>query len=237
MKVPQGTILHIPELNSTQDELARWVRSGNRSVVGVRADHQTAGRGRRGRTWLTPSGEALALSIALYPYANWDQPQFLGMAVALAVAEALDLLLQWPNDLLLETSNGLRKVGGVLAETISAIPIVGIGVNLTVKHFPPDLQQVATSLILCGRDAPSPEKAQTLILAALADIPEPTDWSALQSRWIARDRTAGKRYVLGEAPHEALGIDEEGRLLLSTKEGVVAVPSAVAWYGDASGLG
>ncbi|MER3466687.1 MAG: biotin--[acetyl-CoA-carboxylase] ligase, partial [Armatimonadota bacterium] len=101
MIVPRGKILHVPELESTQNELARWVRSGNRTVIGVRADHQTAGRGRLGRPWLTPPGEALALSLALYDYVDWAQPQLLGMAVALAVARSLDLLLQWPNDLAL----------------------------------------------------------------------------------------------------------------------------------------
>lgn len=237
MRLPQGKILHVPELESTQDELARWVRSGNRAVVGVRADHQTSGRGRLGRSWLTPPSEALALSLALYPYADWKQPQLLGMAVALAAARALDLLLQWPNDLVLETSDGIRKAGGVLAEMTPTgegrVPVVGIGVNLTVREFPPDLS-FATSLALAGRSAPTAEQAQQLILSALSQVPEPTAWSALRGLWMERDRTPGKRYLYGDIPTEAIGVDDEGRLLLSTEGGVVAVPSAEAWYGDDS---
>ena len=239
MRLPQGKILHVPELESTQDELSRWVRGGNRAVVGVRTDHQTSGRGRLGRPWLTPPGEALALSLALYPYADWKQPQLLGMAVALAAARALDLLLQWPNDLVLETPGGIRKAGGVLAEMVPSgerrVPVVGIGVNLTVRQFPPDLS-FATSLALAGRSAPAPERAQQLILSAFSDVPEPTAWSALKDLWMERDRTPGKRYLYRDIPREAIGVDDEGRLLLSTEEGVVAVPSAEAWYGDGSGV-
>jgi BirA family biotin operon repressor/biotin-[acetyl-CoA-carboxylase] ligase len=238
MIVPQGKVLHVPAIGSTQDELARWVRSGNRSIIGIRADYQTSGRGRFGRSWISPAGEALALSLALYPYANWRQPQLLGMALALAAAHALDLLLQWPNDLVLETPNGVRKAGGILAEMIPSgeerVPVIGIGINLTVRRFPAELP-FATSLALAGRDAPTPEQAQELILSALSEVPEPTAWSNLSALWLARDRTPGKRYLHQEIPREAIGIDDEGRLLLSTPDGVTAVPSAEAWYGNASG--
>lgn len=238
MIIPQGKILHVPEIGSTQDELARWVRSGNRSIVGIRADYQTAGRGRFGRSWLSPPGEALALSLALYSYANWKQPQLLGMSVALAAARALDLLLQWPNDLVLETPDGIRKAGGVLAEMVPSgkdrVPLIGIGINLTVRRFPPELPS-ATSLALAGRDAPTPERAEKLILSALSEVPDPTTWSDLSGLWGARDRTPGKRYLYYNTPREAIGIDDEGQLLLSTEDGVVSVPSAEAWYGERSG--
>lgn len=237
MIVPEGKILHVPEIGSTQDELARWVRSGNRSIVGIRADHQTSGRGRFGRSWLTPPSEALALSLALYAYVNWKQPQLLGMAVALAAARALDLLLQWPNDLVLEAPNGIRKAGGVLAEMVPSgsdrVPVIGIGINLTVGRFPPELP-FAISLAVAGRDAPTPARAQQLILSALPELPEPTAWPELRDLWMERDRTPGKKYLYHNTPRKALGIDDEGRLLLSTEEGVVAVPSAEAWYGDGS---
>ncbi|GIV01609.1 MAG: biotin--[acetyl-CoA-carboxylase] ligase [Fimbriimonadales bacterium] len=238
MKPVEGKILFVPELESTQDELASWVREGNRSIVGVRADFQSKGRGRLGRGWLTPPGEALALSLALYPYADWEQPQLLGMAVALAVAEALDLSLRWPNDLVLCLDEGVRKVGGILSEMIPAgksrIPVIGIGVNLAVAEFPSELKATATSLLLAGRKPPTPEEAQERILDAIREVPEPTAWSALAGRWMARDVTPGKPYLLDGRPGEAVGINDEGHLIVRTEEGLTIVPSAEAWYGGST---
>jgi BirA family biotin operon repressor/biotin-[acetyl-CoA-carboxylase] ligase len=235
MKPIEGTILFVPELASTQDELARWVRSGNQSIVGVRADFQSRGRGRLGRAWLTPPGQALALSLALYAYTDWSQPQLLGMAIALATAEALDLRLRWPNDLVLETEHGVRKVGGILSEMIPSggrrIPVIGIGINLTVREFPPELAETATSLQLAGRPAVTPVKAQERILGAIPTVPEPVSWSALKELWRRRDITPGKRYVVDGQVGEAVAIDDEGHLVVRTRDGEVVVPSAEAWYG------
>ena len=121
------------------------------------AEEQTAGRGRRGRTWRSASGEGLWFSLLLRP----DLPPeklapitlFAGLCVAeaLRTATGLDIQLKWPNDLVVLPSG--RKLGGILTETIleenqiTAV-VVGIGVNVHTQVFPTELNAVATSLVL-----------------------------------------------------------------------------------------
>jgi len=89
----------------------------------VVADYQTGGRGRLERRWVSPAGTALLVSYVLEPH------PLLSLAAGVAAAEACgrDVLLKWPNDLLLAG----RKVGGILVETTPQKAICGVGVNLT----------------------------------------------------------------------------------------------------------
>jgi BirA family biotin operon repressor/biotin-[acetyl-CoA-carboxylase] ligase len=127
----------------------------------VCADHQTAGRGRRGRAWFSRPGESLCFSLLLRgsrlleDHAVWPAwvPLASGTAVALGIADtvAVTPTLKWPNDLLLDDC----KLGGVLSESVLTTQqppffIVGIGlnVNLPQKDMPEELHGTATSLIM-----------------------------------------------------------------------------------------
>jgi BirA family biotin operon repressor/biotin-[acetyl-CoA-carboxylase] ligase len=121
------------------------------------ADHQTEGRGRRGRRWTAPPGAALLFSTVLrpgIPVARWPE---IPLAAGCAIAEALDEVsgiaagLKWPNDVLV----GGRKVAGILAEGVaggSPVVILGIGVNVAQRagDWPPDLAARACSLAELG---------------------------------------------------------------------------------------
>ena len=100
------------------------------------ADHQTAGRGRLGRTWEAPPGASLLLSVLLRPALPGERRHLVTSAVALAGAAAIAEAgpsLKWPNDLLV----GNRKVAGVLAEVDGDAVVVGMGINLNWEGDPP----------------------------------------------------------------------------------------------------
>ena len=125
----------------------------------VVADEQSAGRGRYGRNWYSPAGEGLYVSYLLFPEWPADRAASLNEMASLAVRDTIygiarpeaGLFLKEPNDILI----GGRKVSGILSELgtvgdrISWV-ILGIGVNLHQRHFPPELTQSATSLALEG---------------------------------------------------------------------------------------
>jgi BirA family biotin operon repressor/biotin-[acetyl-CoA-carboxylase] ligase len=120
------------ELDSTNRYLLDEARAGAREGVVAVADHQTAGRGRLGRTWDTQPEAALLVSFLLRPTLPGDRLHLVTAAVAVAAAAACEDVagvrpeLKWPNDLLV----GDRKLAGVLAEADLPSVVVGIGINV-----------------------------------------------------------------------------------------------------------
>jgi BirA family biotin operon repressor/biotin-[acetyl-CoA-carboxylase] ligase len=158
---------------STNDLASERARAGAPAGLVIAADAQTAGRGRLGRTWHSPAGDYLYLSILLRPALAPTEIPPLTLLVGGAVAGALAGLglaprLKWPNDVeLLDdqprgTSPGearlrpgdtgrRRKVAGILTEMASAGPsalhvVVGVGINVNGLEFPPEIAERATSL-------------------------------------------------------------------------------------------
>lgn len=149
-------------LDSTNDELLRHIPDyDNLSVVAARL--QTAGRGQRGNRWLSAPGESLLFSILLKPL---DFPvsaaPSINEAAAVAVRDALrgcgcPVRIKWPNDIYA----GDRKICGILVENgivgnCISHSVVGIGINLCQKSFPPELMN-PTSLLLQGCEVPEAE--------------------------------------------------------------------------------
>ena len=150
-------------VGSTNDVVRSWLADGTPEVCLAVAGEQTAGRGREGRTWVAPAGAALLLSVGFRP--TWLAPDAvwrLAAIVSLAMADAAEgvaglsgatVRLKWPNDLVLDAPDGVRKLAGVLGETDglgTADPraIIGIGINTDwpADAFPPDLAAAMTSL-------------------------------------------------------------------------------------------
>jgi len=142
-------------LPSTNDVARELAASGASEGVGVLAFEQTSGRGRQGRTWLSPAGEGLYLSIVLRPCLKARESPILTLASAVAVAETLIVDfgvaadIKWPNDVM---ARG-RKICGILVESATEreqlqYAVLGIGVNVAQRGFPPDLCQPATSMFL-----------------------------------------------------------------------------------------
>ena len=217
----------VESVDSTQRLAAEILRAGE-PVGAVIAREQTGGVGRFGRAWHSPPGTSLSLTLILRDHRNHLAPQFVGMAVALAAAAALDCEIAWPNDLMI----GGKKVGGVLTEIVDGVPLVGIGANLNVDWFPPEIADRATSLkIERGGDHPPREVAEGIV-AALSALPEPDDWAALASAWSRHDRTPGKRYRLPTGEEAvALAVGADGRLLCRVGDEPRSVMAAEALFG------
>lgn len=145
------------EIGSTNDRARAALAEPGGEGLAVVADLQTAGRGRRGRTWLSPAGVNLMVSLALRPHMRPELSSLLGLSVALALREACSsvapsagLAIRWPNDLV---DRGGRKVAGILIETVlaegrlvEAVIGMGINANWSRDEMPPEIAAQATSL-------------------------------------------------------------------------------------------
>ncbi len=223
-------LLCLDETPSTSDVARRMACDGAPHGQVVLAEAQTRGRGRHGRSWISPKGVNLYLSIVLRPSLSPSRAPELGLVVAVALAEALldlgaPVRIKWPNDLEI----GAKKVAGILAE-MSAEPerlhfvVVGLGVNVNLDPVPSEIGSVATSLKReLGRSVPR----LSLCAAVLSSLEEWLDrhedqgFSPVRSRWMELSSTVGSlveiqlegdRVLAGEAQ----GIDDGGALLVRT---------------------
>jgi BirA family transcriptional regulator, biotin operon repressor / biotin---[acetyl-CoA-carboxylase] ligase len=204
--------LHLREIGSTSDRARELADAGAPHGTLVTTDHQVAGRGRQGRTWTTPAGRALTMSIVLR-----DVTPMLPLAAGVAVADAVGATaaIKWPNDILL----GGRKVAGILAEARpqDGWAVLGIGINVALREddLPPDLRDRATTL---GRAPEDVEVVLAAVLSALeirlAQSPE-----LLLDAWRARDALAGRHVTWDAGAGVADGVDAAGRLIVRLADG------------------
>lgn len=226
---PLGTPRHaFDEIGSTNDEAARLAREGAPHGTTVTADAQSAGRGRQGRPWVVPVGQALVVSVVLRDLPN---VAMLPLAVAVAVAETVgeSARIKWPNDVVQVTADGeLRKFAGILCEGRPADgwAVVGIGLNVAVDvaSLPPEVASRAASMGLTSDDREAVlRRLLDRLAAAIAWEP-----AVLLERWSALDVLRG-RTIRWERPGtdsggqgEAIGVDAAGRLLVRQPHGLVA---------------
>lgn len=169
--------LAFAELDSTNAEARRRAESGERGPLWIRADRQTAGRGRRGRRWVSEAGNLYATLLFSPAGAVRDRAQLSFVAV-LAAHEALAGLVdaprrlrcKWPNDLLADG----RKLAGILLEGEVDWLAIGFGINLA--HHPEGLDQPATSLSAAFGVTVAPGTVLDALAAA---------FDALHARWLA----------------------------------------------------
>ncbi|HTG17783.1 MAG TPA: biotin--[acetyl-CoA-carboxylase] ligase [Blastocatellia bacterium] len=148
-------VLRFERLPSTNDLARELAASGAEEGVTIIAREQTAGRGRHGRTWSSPPGEGLYMSVVLRPDINPELSSAITLAAAVAVAETLKLDFQieadikWPNDVL---ASG-RKICGILVEAAIEkgrllYAVMGIGVNIAHREFAEEIRESATSIFI-----------------------------------------------------------------------------------------
>jgi BirA family transcriptional regulator, biotin operon repressor / biotin---[acetyl-CoA-carboxylase] ligase len=208
---------------STNLEALRLAEEGAPEWTVVATGHQTAGRGRLGRSWADTPGKALLCTILLRPSLPPHRIPLVGLAAAAAFVEAADvpaLRSKWPNDLVV----GERKVGGILPEsTVEGERVrhvvLGIGVNvgMELEDFPPDLRGSATSLALEGGRL-SPGELLTAFLAEFRPLYEALPNGAVE-RYRRVCATIGRRVRAttvdgGIVEGRAEGVDEDGALLV-----------------------
>jgi BirA family biotin operon repressor/biotin-[acetyl-CoA-carboxylase] ligase len=203
----------------------------------VVAEHQTAGRGRLDRAWVSPPRAGVMFSVSLHPRpvpeARWTWlPLLVGLAMAEAVEDVsgVDVQLKWPNDLLVDE----RKLGGILIERHGPAVVVGVGINVTTTDAELPGPQ-ATSLLLA--EAPVTDR-ETVLRAALRTLADRYrtwqerngDSTEIATAYAERCASLGAqlRVVLADgAEVEGTGsrIDADGRLVLATAGGEVTVAS------------
>lgn len=221
---------------STMDIAAALATQGAAHGVVVAAEQQTAGRGRRGSTWVSPPGAGLYVSIIVRPALQAQSPKpqapfslltlAAGVAVreGIAAASGLQSELKWPNDLVV----GKRKLAGILAEGIGIgtpeqAVIVGVGVNLQPAAYPPDVAARATSIEGELGRAVDRDAVLASILEALSARLAALDQNAgdiLQAWRTASPSAVGTRVDWDGHRGVTSGIDEDGALLVTTASGV-----------------
>ena len=204
--------LHLRATDSTNERARGLAVAGAPHGALVTAAEQAAGRGRQGRTWSAPAGQALLMSLLLR-----DPPRFLPLAAAVAVADVAGdgARIKWPNDVLLDG----RKVAGILVEgrPQERWAVLGIGLNVAIRveDLPADLRETATTLGLAARDVePTLERLLAALERRLAD-----GEAAILESWRARDALRGREVRWAAGTGRAAGVDDDGRLLVDVAGG------------------
>lgn len=202
----------------------------------VVADMQTAGRGRRGRTWSSPAGLNVYFTLILKPQYVPDKASMVTLVMALAVAEGIretcgvEAGIKWPNDIV---ANG-KKVCGILTEMsverdfIHHV-VIGVGINVGLQEFAPELAATATSLQAeCGRNVPKAALVANIMKAFEKHYEVfrgKADLSGLIGSYnemlVNRDREVRVLDPKGEYSGIARGINEVGELLVELPDGRV----------------
>jgi BirA family biotin operon repressor/biotin-[acetyl-CoA-carboxylase] ligase len=234
-------------VGSTNDDAAAWAAAGAPEGALVVADEQTDGRGRRGRSWTSPPGAGLYMSVVFRP-----PPTLLtivaGVATARGIREAtgVPVTLKWPNDVIVEEEvigsaftggpaaapRRWRKVAGILAEATTSgnelqFIVLGIGVNLRSSDWPTEVAARATSLEAVSNQSIDRDAVLVSILAALASERRrmlDNGGPLLLEEWRRFSPSSRGRIVVRDTPDGpqtavTAGIDGEGALLVDGPQG------------------
>lgn len=148
-------VLYFDTIDSTNTKAQELAEKGYPSGTLVVADKQESGKGRRGRSWVSPSGTGIFMTLMIKPDINPNNASMLTLVAALAVAKAItsvtgeEALIKWPNDIVVNS----KKVCGILTEMNAQFDyinhiVVGIGINVHNESFPEEISQMASSLMI-----------------------------------------------------------------------------------------
>jgi BirA family biotin operon repressor/biotin-[acetyl-CoA-carboxylase] ligase len=233
-----GQPLHLAvETGSTNDDAKAGAKSGAPHGAVWVAETQTEGRGRLGRSWISPPGENLLFSVLLRvacpPMRVPPIALVAGLAVRDAVARSVGderVRVKWPNDVVvLGPDQSFRKIAGVLVESAVAGSkvdhvVVGIGVNVHTRSFPPELDAIATSIARESSSVASRAELLADILAALDHDVEHVAHRGLgmvHGRLSRVDVLSGRRVTVEDTSGIARGIDGDGRLVVERDDGSI----------------
>jgi BirA family biotin operon repressor/biotin-[acetyl-CoA-carboxylase] ligase len=222
-------------IGSTNAEALRVARDGELGPLWITARSQSAGRGRRGRAWVSEPGNLYA-SLLLTDPAPPERCPELSFVAALALHDAIGgripglasrLVLKWPNDLLVDRN----KFAGILVEGEGAAVALGLGVNCV--HHPDRTDYPATDLATAGVRT-SPESLFAPLSAAmtarLAQWNRGTGFAAIRADWLARAAGLGKPIRVKSGDGELAGqfetVDDSGRLVLRLADGTMQTVAA-----------
>ena len=242
-------IVCFTETDSTNVRARKLGENGAAHGTLVVAEQQTAGRGRRGRGWESPAGSSIYMSLLLRPEFLPNKAPMLTIVMAYSVATALreqtglDFRIKWPNDIVL---NG-KKVVGILTEMSTEIEyinhvVIGVGINVNTEAFPEEICATATSI---RRESGKTWRRAELIAAILRQFEvqyerfvKEEDLAYLREAYDAILVNCNREVrILGEKDGYravALGIDDQGELLVRKEDGTVT--SVYAGEGSVRGI-
>lgn len=229
-------VLYFPETDSTNTRAKHFGDEGASHGTLVVAEKQTGGKGRRGRSWESPAGSSVYMSILLRPEIQPNQAPMLTLVMAQSVAEAICTVtgqrawIKWPNDIVV---NG-KKVCGILTEMSTEIQwinhvVIGVGINVNTESFPEELAKTATSLYLENgkrwRRAPLIAEVMKQFERYYDLFIQAGDLSGILNEYNSLLVNQGREVRVLEPGHEynghAVGINETGELLIRTTDGQI----------------
>jgi len=224
------------EIDSTNEEAKRLAAAGSPGPVWIVAERQTAGRGRRGRSWTSPTGN-LMCTLLLRPGCGPAEAGQLSFVAGLALHEAATALLpegvaqkaklKWPNDLLLDG----KKASGILLESESVggtdVSWLAVGIGLNLAHYPEDTPYPATSLLAESGQSVTVERALTSLAVSFdrwyAIWQQPGGFEAVRKAWLQRAQGVGEEITVRLADETLVGVFQdlstEGALQLKLPTG------------------
>ncbi len=229
------SIEYFKEIDSTNIKAKDLAEEGAPEGTVVIAEKQEKGRGRRGRTWLSPEGDGIYVSLILRPAMPPSGAPKITLMTAVAVAEALlslvniNITIKWPNDILVRD----KKLAGILTEISTDMDavnyiIVGLGLNVNTPthHFSEELKGRATSLNI---ETGKPVSRTRLVRAYLEffekyyEMFKTNNFAPIMTQWKQRSNIIGQRIMVDVIGKKHVGevtdIDDEGVLILKDDEG------------------
>ena len=242
MKALRPRILRFDSLPSTNTEAGRQAMHGAAEGLCVVAREQTEGRGRQQRSWISPADAGLYFSIVLRPASLRERAwPLLTLMAAISVRDALsetcglETDIKWPNDIMV----GERKLCGILAETIETetgrAVVLGIGINLDERAFPPELEAIATSVSSATGKMPDAETLMQSLIRALDErykiLQAASGEEEILSEWSRRSSYASNRHVRATLATETFegwtrGLEPDGALRVETSTGEIRIVRA-----------
>lgn len=226
--------IYLEEVDSTNEEAKRLAAKGAVHGTVVAADMQSKGKGRRGRSWDSPKGDSIYMSILLRPKIEAVHASMLTLVTALSAAEAVEEIIQepchikWPNDLVLHD----RKICGILTEMSADMEgiryvIIGIGINVNQETFPDQIASMATSLKMETGTQISRAALMASVLKCFEKNYEifmkQTSLAPFMEAYNKRLINIGRQVKLirqnGEVIRTSRGIDAEGALIVCDEDG------------------
>ena len=228
------SVIYYDETDSTNIQAKLAGENGSEHGTLVVADRQVAGKGRRGRSWESPKGVCVYMTLLLRPSIAPVKAPMLTLVMALSVAEAVRELtglkagIKWPNDIVLNK----KKICGILTEMSTEIDyinyvVTGVGINTNQETFSEEIRKRATSLLIEGGRHISRSELVAAVMERYEEnyerFMETKDLSGLQEKYNGMLVNCGREVRVlepkGEYSAFASGINEVGELVVTTPEG------------------
>lgn len=225
-------------VDSTNSEAKRAAEDGCGQGLLILGEEQTAGKGRRGRYWASGKGEGVFMTLLLKPDIDPGNASMLTLIMGMAVRDAIEKVtgleaqIKWPNDIVCDG----KKICGILTEMSAQIDyinhiVIGVGINVHNREFPPDVQSVATSVYQqTGKKIRRAQLAAEVMncFENYYNIYLQTEnMKNLQNAYNTHLINRGRRVRVSDLKKDftgmARGINEKGELLVETEDGLTAV--------------